>query len=362
MSHFHNDHRHSARPIDAVARTLIRTDRHNRSGFRRAIDTGELIKITQGCYLPAAHLTEIPTLWERQHTILLARIAASYTALRPGDVYTRDTALALLDYPVLHPGSDVHVQSLTAQRNGRLFFPEVLLPASSADQGVHVPAGRLIRHTGSPADFSQATVCGMPIVSLPQLICDLARFTPARDALANISMLLHEASAFGRFFYEEALDRAHILRAEALRALEDLPRGKGRQRAITLVSHARPECESIAEGALVWTLLACGLREWEQQLPLLSAGRRYYADFAFPQHRIIVEVEGLAKLKDAQGSTQARHQALLNRSSDLARQGWRVLHLSAKEVLEFPSQTTGKLHRFAPALFPPLSEPPSWLL
>ncbi|WP_175956820.1 DUF559 domain-containing protein [Schaalia sp. Marseille-Q2122] len=199
MSHFHNDHRHSARPIDAVARTLIRTDRHNRSGFRRAIDTGELIKITQGCYLPAAHLTEIPTLWERQ-------------------------------------------------------------------------------------------------------------------------------------------------------------------RAITLVSHARPECESIAEGALVWTLLACGLREWEQQLPLLSAGRRYYADFAFPQHRIIVEVEGLAKLKDAQGSTQARHQALLNRSSDLARQGWQVLHLSAKEVLEFPSQTTGKLHRFAPALFPPLSEPPSWLL
>ena len=158
------------------------------------------------------------------------------------------------------------------------------------------PAGRMIRHTDPPADSSHGEVHGMPLVSPSQLTCDLAPFTPAREALTNIFLLLHEASSFQRFFYEKALVRADALRNQVLVALAELPRSKGGQRAHALVSHARPECESIAEGALLWTLLVSGLREWEQQLPLVAHGRRYYADFAVLSEHIIIEVEGLTTL------------------------------------------------------------------
>ena len=99
------------------------------------------------------------------------------------------------------------------------------------------------------------------------------------------------------------------------------------QRALTLAQHASRlrACATPSEVAL-WALLRgrqLGV-EFRRQVVI---GQRI-VDFFAPAHRLAVEVDG--------GYHQGRSSADATRDSELRRQGVRVLHLTAEEVLTAP--------------------------
>jgi len=82
-----------------------------------------------------------------------------------------------------------------------------------------------------------------------------------------------------------------------------------------------------------------GLDEPVRQLEVRAGTERYFLDYAFPNRRLAVELDGFAKL-----STKAAKQRLLARDTNLRLAGWTVLHFTWEDVRLRPEWVLGSLH------------------
>jgi len=82
-----------------------------------------------------------------------------------------------------------------------------------------------------------------------------------------------------------------------------------------------------------------GLDEPVRQLEVRAGAERYFLDYAFPNRRLTVELDGFAKL-----STKAAKQGLLARDTTLRLAGWTVLHFTWEDVRLRPEWVLESVH------------------
>ena len=115
------------------------------------------------------------------------------------------------------------------------------------------------------------------------------------------------------------------------------------------------ECESPAERALLWGLTVSVPTDLRAQWPVTANGHNYRLDFAVPDKKIAIEIDG-----HKFHSSKASRTTDAKRDRDLQIAGWRVFRFTGSEIYKSPEVAAGELLRICelPALIP-LKRPPS---
>jgi very-short-patch-repair endonuclease len=141
--------------------------------------------------------------------------------------------------------------------------------------------------------------------------------------------------------------RAEDLRAEVARKwaihVWDMSRGSISSDPFALNAYLILRCESPAERLLIWSL--CELRVpaprgLEAQYKVTARGNRYRLDFAIPEKKIAIEVDG-----HEFHSTKEQRAKDAARDRDLQFDGWRIFRFTSDEIYLDPKLMGGELLR-----------------
>jgi hypothetical protein len=190
----------------------------------------------------------------------------------------------------------------------------------------HLTVGRQ-RSRGAPsgtvlhrADLSAPDVtvrAGVPVTTALRTVLDLARTLPLAQAVAASDSAL----------------RSGLVRLPALvDAVAGLPRAPGRAACLAVVHRVDGRAGSSLESFGRLLLEDAGLRPFETQYEVtLLDGGVIRVDFAWPERKVVVELDGFAFHAGRQ-----RYRSDRRRSNELALAGWTVLRFSWEDVVGRP--------------------------
>ncbi len=159
---------------------------------------------------------------------------------------------------------------------------------------------------------------GLRVTTELRTVLDLARSLPMAEAVATADSAL----------------RSSLVTIEELRAaLVALPGGRGRTQVARVVALVDPRSGSVLESLLRVLLAAHGLRPPTSQYLVRArdGGRIGRVDFAWPEQRLVVEVDGFAFHADRRS-----YRADRRRGNALVQAGWSVLRFSWEDVVQHP--------------------------
>lgn len=342
--------------FELVSSQLIPTQRESYPGLRRSIESGQLVKIARGWYLPREAIEQWTHPWEKHAVVMVARIVVTARLFPQILSFTADSALLILGLAQYRASSDVHARIDQTFPRFRLAFPAIQMNGRVIAQ-----AGKLRLRREQPTPRSTEVLMGLRVADMPFLVADVARGSDPVKALAEVSVLMHEVVKYIPRDDPQVAIRSEAFRKECFMAVSDAPRCANNLRARHIITAADPRCESIAEGAFLAFLYQQGCKPWEQQLEIRTSAGRFFADFAIPEVKLIIEIEGYSKHVTNGGSAQKGHQAFVDRASQLLHAGWRPIALTAREVLFQPDSVASKLRAHIPEAFIPHYSCPWWL-
>jgi very-short-patch-repair endonuclease len=172
-------------------------------------------------------------------------------------------------------------------------------------------------HRWSLARGDLVTVGGTRVTEPVRTALDVASLEPLTESLPMLDALL----------------RAETLEREQLEdAITLLPKGRGSVRAGVAVGLANGRRASSPESVFFALVHAARLPRPVSQFPIRKDGRLLgIADFAWPLHRLVVEIDGYAYHSDKTAFVRDRR-----RQNDLVVEGWRVLRFAALDVTSRP--------------------------
>lgn len=100
------------------------------------------------------------------------------------------------------------------------------------------------------------------------------------------------------------------------------------------------DSESVGERRTAALMSGAGLKGWRQQVPVTAAGRRYRLDFAFEAEKVAVEFDGFAF-----HHTPERFRRDRARDDDLEAAGWRIVHLTWRDIHATPEEAIWRIRR-----------------
>ncbi|MDI9588983.1 MAG: hypothetical protein QM234_08555 [Acidobacteriota bacterium] len=148
------------------------------------------------------------------------------------------------------------------------------------------------------------TINGMRVLRWDYLCVELLARHPARDAIPIVDWFINEqVKKFERDRPSvEASFRAILLRLEGI--LSGRKDSRGRRRARQNLQLVSPWAESPGESLMRLELYSSGFPPPTEQYEIVVAGRRYFADFAYPGKKLALEFDGLTKYGDSRESSQ----------------------------------------------------------
>lgn len=342
--------------FELVSSQLIHTQRESYPCLRKRVESGQLIKIARGCYLPREAIEQWAQPWEKHAVVMAARIIVTARQLGQNLSFTADSALLITGLAQYRASSDVHARIDRTLPRFRLAFPAVQM-----DGRVIAQAGKLRLRQGLASQMQMEVTTGLRVADLSTVVADIARGPDPVKALAEVSILMHEVVKYIPRDDSQVAIRSGAFKEECLMAVARTPRCSNNLRARHIITAADPRCESIAEGAFLAFLYEQGCKPWEQQLEIRTSAGRFFADFAIPELKLIIEIEGYSKHVKNGGSAQKGHQAFVDRASQLLQAGWRPIALTAREVLFQSDSVASKLRAHIPEAFMPHYSCPWWL-
>lgn len=161
---------------------------------------------------------------------------------------------------------------------------------------------------------------GIPLTSVVRTLFDLCRALPLAEAVVAV---------------DSALRRRLVTAQELAGALSSLPGGRGRPRVRAVLALVDPASGSVLESLCRVLLVRAGLTPPATQLEVRGSrgvlvGR---VDFAWPEARLVVEVDGFAFHADRDS-----YRADRRRTNELVLAGWRVLRFSWEDVVGAPER------------------------
>jgi len=266
---------------------------------------------------PGAYVRTIEASNPYEHARLsgLAHIAAVHRQARSPHVISHVSAALLHGLPVTTPTSQVHLI-----------------------QSFHAGAGDakdVRRHRDALSPLQVTARHGIPVTSLERTAMDCARTLPRRQALVVVDAALHVGAKLGRC--EEILDQM---------------RGRRGVRAARWVLEAADAgAESAGESLARAEVLLAGLPRPVTQVRIEAESYVYWGDLGWPELRVLVEYDGVAKY-EARGSASAAVLAEKRRQERLESAGWAVVRLSASDLrtpTPWLTRLTSLLHARSPA-------------
>lgn len=257
--------------------------------IRHLINSGELHKIRTGVYCSA-------TLWHEAYPSVRAvgEISAWFQR-SPHSVFSHQSAALLHGLPLLTLPEKVHIYSPSSARGS---------------------AHGVVKHPRTAAEY-ELHQWGMRLTSPEQTIVDCARALPLRESLPLADAYLRRRpEAYPEL--KEALNTA---------------RGWGATSAQEVAATMSCSADSIGETQLRLILLSEKLPPFSEQYEIIVAGRRFFADFAFPELKIVVEFDGRIKYTEY-APTQEVLIAEREREKMLTNAGWRVLRFDWNMVVK----------------------------
>ena len=168
------------------------------------------------------------------------------------------------------------------------------------------------------ADVEAVEVAGVPATTAARTVLDLCRALPHAEAVVAA---------------DSALRRGLLTVPGLLAAAAALAPAAGRPRVRDVVARVDARSGSVLETLCRLVLEDAGLRPFETQY-VVRSGRSILGrvDFAWPEQRLVVEVDGFAFHAD-----RAAYRADRRRGNALVLAGWRVLRFSYEDVVGAPA-------------------------
>ena len=123
--------------------------------------------------------------------------------------------------------------------------------------------------------------------------------------------------------------------------------------------------KTCAEAALAWVVRALCPYDFSTQYELSAGGQRFFADIAIPQHKLIIESDGIEKLGSTQGEFDRAKRSWVQREQALQDQGWHFLRVNWQDFNDWNALrrrirfAIGVTSKPIPARYALLWEPPS---
>lgn len=173
--------------FELVSSQLIPTQRESYPGLRRSIESGQLVKIARGWYLPREAIEQWTHPWEKHAVVMVARIVVTARLFPQILSFTADSALLILGLAQYRASSDVHARIDQTFPRFRLAFPAIQMNGRVIAQ-----AGKLRLRREQPTPRSTEVLMGLRVADMPFLVADVARGSDPVKALAEVSVLMHE--------------------------------------------------------------------------------------------------------------------------------------------------------------------------
>lgn len=279
--------------------------------IRRAIDSGRIVRLRAGAYALAA-------VWDAADAIGRHRLIAAAVRL----VYDEDVALshvsACLEYGAPTWGMDLSRVHLT----------------SLEGRGERTAAG-IVHHRGG-CGVLDITRDGQGWITAPtRTALDTASHLPQEPAVVLLDWFLHEGLT--------TKDQLEISRA----SMHRWPDSLALRRSVQL---ADGSAESVGESRFRLMCRRYGLPAPFAQYEIHHPNGRLAGrvDFAWPEHRLIVEFDGREKYRRFRRPGESLEEAIMREKhrEDLLREltGWRVIRITWADLAR-PAETIARLRR-----------------
>jgi len=192
-------------------------------------------------------------------------------------------------------------------------------------------AGVLCHHAELP-EQDVARACGTRVTTAARTVVDLARTLPFIEGVVVADSALHAGGTS----------------KEELTAVSDAcARWPGIARARRVVAFSSALAESVFESCARVTFDAFGLEPPEVQVTIRGPGFAYRVDFCWERHKTVAETDGLAKY-----ATRDDMLAQFRRDRLLRDAGYKVIHLTWREVFDTPELVIARLRTALAATAP----------
>lgn len=248
--------------------------------------------------------------------------SATYRQLRPEEqALLRHQALtrAASVPPVFCLASAALVLGLDLRR-----VPARLHTLTPPGQGTHNGYAGVVRHQERLPATDVVTIGGLRATTGERTLLDCARLLPFTDAVV-------------------LADQAHRFGLTRTRLEERLPEWAGRRgvrRAQRVLESMDARSESVGETLTRLMLAESGLPSPELQWVIVGRTGTYRADFAWPDHRLVLEFDGESKYDDAP-ATVIRNER--RREVEIQELGWAVIRVGWHDVVRTPAATVDRI-------------------
>lgn len=284
----------ASRQLGLVTRAQVVRRLGTDATLRREVASGAWVRMHRGVYRIAA----APQTWKQ--AVLAAVLAAGGRA-----VASSSTAAALWELEAFAPGP----LEVTAPRGRR---PRL--------------AGVRVHETLDPLSADTARIGPIPVTTVERTLVDLAGRVPGQRLEAAL---------------DDALRRGLVSLPALLDRLEQPRHGVSGVGTLRRMAHTRsgvPLAGSTLERRLLDLLRRASLPDPERQAPILAGDVVAYADVAYRDARLVIEVDGY---RFHSGRTAWERDSA--RQNALVLQGWTVLRYSADDIAHRPGAVAGEV-------------------
>ena len=267
--------------------------------------------------------------WRLQELVDGARLVAVNASCASGTTFTHESAMLAHGLRPLAPNPDVLVRAPYRR-------PALALPGIDWN-GVRIDSARLTQTRTALVLRDVMDADGVAADSLEATAIAMALHRPLPDAVAAVGQILRRLSHFDRFSSAASQSREDIVRARLLELLAEEGRGRvlrGLRGAESIIRFAQAGCESPGESRLLAVLLTLFPHDVQTQFEILAGGQRYFADFAIPCWKVIIEFDGLIKMGSNEQEFRRAQADLMARQRALEDSGWTVVRVGWNDVLQ----------------------------
>ncbi|WP_022867652.1 endonuclease domain-containing protein [Schaalia vaccimaxillae] len=297
-------------------------------GNQRRVLPDQSVSIRRGAILLLKDEDMTAPMWRAQSLANGARILATNHFTRGSTVFTHESAM--IAHGLAPWCKNPNVSLRPKGRCNRKILPALRIGEHSIASVHSVPT-----QSTRLGDDAEA-VDGVLVDSLETTALLMAASRPPTDAIVAVSQIVRRLSKFDRFLPKasrahEAGVKAHLL--ERLSPGGDCAHLRGASRAGLLIAGSDAGCESVGEAALLTVLLTLEPQNIRTQYEIVANGNTYFADFALPKWRIVIEFDGVIKMGTNEREFHQAQAELMARQRDLEDAGWTVVRVGWKDLL-----------------------------
>ena len=204
--------------------------------------------------------------------------------------------------------------------------PSRIHTVSPPEHGTHNGYASVVRHQAELPEGDLAVVTGLRVTAAERTLLDCARLLPFTDAV----VLLDQSRQLG------------VSRSQLESRLPRWAGHRGVRRARAALAAMDPRSESVGETLTRLMLAGSALPMPELQRVIDGRSGYYRADFAWPEHRLVLEFDGEVEYSDAI-SIQTVLRDERRREAEIQELGWTVLRVGWDDVVRRPAQTLARI-------------------